>query len=223
MTQTKRVKKPVKRKNKRTLIVFWTALTLILAPFVFLGWILISAALDTGKPILGDRYLNDLNPAITKTNLDEIKSSVKTIEGVEGVSLNLATATLRVYADVTDDTSIDAEKNIANQIYEKVTATLDPAVYFSQVDSKKMYDLEIHVYTSSKNTDGEDFRYVIETKTSSMSEPIQQIVSQAVDEELAQQLRDAAEARKNPTPTPEATSEVNVGNEATQEEQPKTE
>ena len=52
-----------------------------------------------------------------------------------------------------------------------------------------------------------------------MEEPTQQLVSSAIDEELAQSLRDEVEARKNPTPTPDASSDsITVGgqdNEAT--------
>lgn len=214
MTQKKSTKKVKKRKqNNKIKVVFWICLLLVLAPIVVFGWFIISAALDTGTPILGNRYKDDLNPAITKSELEQIKSSTNGISGVESTTVELATATLRVYADVEDSASADTCKTIAGQVYSAVTSVLDPNVYFSQHDNMKMYDLEIHVYTKASSSSDEDFNYVIETKTSSMSEPITQVVSEPIDAELAQQLRDDVEARKNPTPTPTDSSEMQVSGE----------
>ena len=55
----------------------------------------------------------------------------------------------------------------------------------------KMYDMEIHVYTLPERTDteGENFVYVIDTKTSNMAEPEKQTVSKAKDPAVAEQLR----------------------------------
>ncbi len=214
MTQKKSTKKVKKRKqNNKIKVVFWICLLLVLAPIVVFGWFIISAALDTGTPILGNRYKDDLNPAITKSELEQIKSSTNGISGVESATVELATATLRVYADVEDSASADTCKTIAGQVYSAVTSVLDPNVYFSQHDNMKMYDLEIHVYTKASSSSDEDFNYVIETKTSSMSEPITQVVSEPIDAELAQQLRDDVEARKNPTPTPTDSTEMQVSGE----------
>ncbi len=214
MTQKKSTKKVKKRKqNNKIKVVFWICLLLVLAPIVVFGWFIISAALDTGTPILGNRYKDDLNPAITKSELEQIKSSTNGISGVESTTVELATATLRVYADVEDSASADTCKTIAGQVYSAVTSVLDPNVYFSQHDNMKMYDLEIHVYTKASSSSDEDFNYVIETKTSSMSEPITQVVSEPIDAELAQQLRDDVEARKNPTPTPTDSTEMQVSGE----------
>ncbi len=214
MTQKKSTKKVKKRKqNSKIKVAFWICLALVVIPILVFGWILVSAALDTGTPILGSRYKNDLDPAITKSELEEIKSATNGISGVEKTTVELATATLRVYADVDDTASVDTCKTIASQVYSAVTSVLDPSVYFSQHDDMKMYDLEVHVYTKVSSSSDEDFNYVIETKTSSMSEPITQVVSEPIDAELAQQLRDDVEARKNPTPTPTDSSEMQVSGE----------
>ena len=200
-----------KRKSKRTAIIFWVCLILILTPFMVLGWILLSAWLDTGSPILGERYEGDLDPAITKNDLDSIRTSVRTIPEVENVELELATATLRVYADVDDNANAENEKATAQSIYQAVTRVLDAGTYFTQTETKKMYDLEIHVYNLAKNRDSDEFAYVIETKTSSMTEPILNVVSEPIDAALAQQLRDNVENRDKPTPTPDESNEITVG------------
>ena len=87
-------------------------------------------------------------------------------------------------------------------------------MYFSKHDNEKMYDLEIHVYNRQdpSQQDGDSFVYVINTKTSSMDAPEKQTVSKPVNAELAQQLRQAVEDRKNPTPSPtSAPSEMTLG------------
>lgn len=193
MTQPKkkRVRKTkVRRREIRTLVIFWICFILLLIPAAFMAWMLISAALDTGAPIIGDRYKGDLEPAITKNDLDTIASNTKNLSGVEDSFINLATATLRVYADIDDNANVDTAKSTATRIFNEVTNVLTPSVYFTQSEGKKMYDLEVHVFTSNDREKASNFVYVIETKTSSMEQPIQQVVSEPLDASLAQRLRD---------------------------------
>lgn len=205
------VKKKHKKSN-RTRTIFWVCLVLLLTPCVILAWILISSALDSGSPVLGHRYDNDLNPAITKTEMKSVKEAVSSISGVESVDVEMATATLRIYADITDSATSETAFSTADSIYTAVTQILDPSVYFTQHDDMKMYDLDIHVYNLSDDRDSDAFVYVEKIKNSGMEEPTQQLVSTAIDEELAQSLRDEVEARKNPTPTPESSSDsITVG------------
>lgn len=213
MTQTKKKKRksPQRRKETRIRVIFWICLILLLIPFAVFGWIIVSAWLDTGSPILGDRYTGDLDPAITKTDLDSIKDKVSSISGVEKAEVNLATATLRVYADITDSSGEDSARSTADRIYSSVSDVLSPSVYFTQHDGRKMYDMEIHVYNTSENTDKSSFVYVIETKTSSMETPVVQLVSEPINAELAQQLRDSVENRNKPTPEPDDSNEIVVG------------
>lgn len=66
-------------------------------------WILLSAYINTGKPINGNRFMNDLDPAIENSQITTINDSIKGISGVEKVDIILRTATFRVYVDVKDD------------------------------------------------------------------------------------------------------------------------
>jgi len=218
---TTRKTKPVKSTKKakgssRTAVIFWIALILFLSPFLVLGYIILSAAMDTGKPIVGTRYDGDHDPQISKSDLSSVESHVKSVSGVEKVSLNLATGTLRVYADISDSADADAAKSTASDVYSAVTSVLNEGTYFTQNNGKKMYDLEVHVYNQDKNTDS-NFVYVIETKTSSMDTPIVQLVSEPIDAELAESLRQAVENRNNPKPSaapeekPAETTEENNG------------
>ncbi len=209
MAKTVRKKKK-SRAYKRTRFVFWTVFILFITPFVILGYILLSAAGDTGKPILGNRYEGDLNPAIAEDQLKQISASVKGISGVEDTYCNLAAGTLRIYADISDDASSDTASSIASSIYDDVSSVLDPSVYFSQHDDMKMYDLEIHVYTQNSDADADNFVYVIETKTSSMDAPVTQLVSEPIDAALAEELRQKVEERNNPAPSASSAGDMNV-------------
>ncbi len=185
-----------KRNLHTTGFIFWICAILIVAPIAVLGWILLSSAMDTGSPVLGNRYEGDLDPAITKEQMTEIENAVASLGDVESSSVQMVTATMRVYADVPDDWGVDAVRAKADEIYSTVTSILDPAVYFTQTDGRKMYDIEIHVYNLAADRESDAFVYVIENKTSSMGSPIASVVSEPLDAELAQRLRDDVEARK---------------------------
>lgn len=186
-----------KKRQNRTAAVFWVVLIIFLIPFFIFGWILLSAAMDTGSPILGSRYENDLNPAITKADMDTIKSNVASLAGVEKSDVQLATGTLRVYAKIADSSSEADADSTASAVYNTVTSVLDPSTYFSQHDGEKMYDLEVHVYNLDQDRNSDSFVYVIETKTSNMSAPVQQTVSKPIDAALAESLRQDVIDRKN--------------------------
>lgn len=217
-----------KRKTHSTGIIFTVCLILVLAPFVVMGWILFSSSMDTGTPVLGNRYEGDLDPAITKSQLSEVESAVKALGNQDDAFVTMKTATLRVYVDIANDANEETANAKADEVYNTVASILDPAVYFTKTDSKKMYDMEIHVYTIPERTDaeGENFVYVIDTKTSNMSEPAKQTVSVAKDQAVADKLRQdvldrqaAAEAEANNSEGGEITGgeEVPAEGEASEE------
>lgn len=198
MSQNKNIVYKKKKTTHRTAVLFWVCLVLVILPFAVLGWILFSASRDTHTPVLGKRYDGDLDPAITSSQMDEVQSAVSAVSGVDSASVQMQTATLRIYADIADTATADDANAIADSLYSAVTSVLDPNTYFSQANGEKMYDLEIHVYTIPERTgtDGENFVYVIDTKTSNMTDPQKQLVSEPLNAELAQSLRDDVTARQ---------------------------
>lgn len=183
------------RRSKVRIFIF-VGIVIILIPFIILGVILIQASMSTGKPILGDRFKNDLNPAITSEQLKEISTKIKGQSNVDSVDVSLKTATLRVYVDVSDTSSEQQVMDMSKSAYQDVISILDVNTYFTQHDGKEMYDIEIHAYNQDKNTE-ENFIYVITNKNSSMEKEHSQVVSKALDPELAQQLRDDVLEREN--------------------------
>ena len=205
--QDKKNKKPVtgtakKHKKKeldRSTVILVTGLVLIAIPCLILGWILISASLDTGTPILGDRFQGDLDPAITSEQISQIETQVASEGSVDSVTVELATATLRIYVDAADSLSEEEATALSQTVYQDVTSVLPESTYFTSTSSKKMYDLEVHVYNdlSLAGTDG--YMYVIRTKNAAMEQAEVQTVSKPLDADLAQQLRDELEEKRNPS------------------------
>ena len=218
MSQNKKEKKTKKQKNKKmdaTTKIIIGGLCIIAIPFLVLGYIIISASMNTGKTILGDRFNNDLNPAITTADITEVKAVVGGMTDVENVDVILKTATLRVYVDVVDSKNAEEVKAIAEEVYQKVISVLDEQAYFTQHDNMKMYDMEVHVYNLEENRDSDLFSYAIASKSSIMETYLVQIVSEPRDPELAQRLLEELEAKRNPTPTPDD-GDMTVGGEETE-------
>ena len=224
-TQTKKRSARKKRTGHFTGFLFWICLILLVTPPAVLGWILYSSQQDTGKPVLGNRYDGDLDPAITKDQMTAIENGVAGLEGIEAYRVEMPTATLRVYADIADDAGADAVRGKADEIYGVITSVLDPSVYFTQADGKKMYDVEVHVYNHQKSeeTDDDGFVYVIKSKSSSMGEPRSQLVSEPVNAELAQKLRDETAQRLAEEEAARAAAEAEAQAQAEAEAQAQTE
>lgn len=225
MTQKKKTSKSSKknkRKLDRTSKIILIGGAIIVIPFIIFGFILLSATFNTGKPIFGSRFKGDLNPAITNGNMSDIKASLKAESGVDKVDVELTSATLRVYVDITDTANKEDAQKMADKAYDAIVKVLPSETYFTLREGMKMYDLEIHVYNLSKDRDSESYVYVIKNKSSTMAEPRSQVVSEPLDAELAQQLRDDVENRNNPTPTPSDSDSMTVGGaEDGNENQPK--
>ena len=204
-----------KKKDKSTIILI-VGLVLIAIPCAILGWILISASMDTGKPINGDRFKGDLDPAITKDQLSEIESRIKGENQVEKVTVELTTATLRVYVDAVDSISDEEASALSETAYNDVTAVLNEGTYFTATGGKKMYDLEVHVYNNIDKSGAGDYVYVIRSKNSGMEQAATQVVSKPLDAELAQQLRDELAEKRNPTQNKDNDDEEVVGGEDTE-------
>lgn len=189
MKKTKPVNNTGATKQKKKLskggIVLLVGIIVILIPLLIFGGILLSAALETGKPVEGSRFTNDLNPAISSSQTTSLESSIKAISGVEDCEIVLKSAQYRINVDATDSLSDSQVKELAVNVYNTVNSTLPVSTYFTATDSMKMYDLAVNVYTQLE----EPHIYYLLTKNSNMSEYSLQCVSSAVDEDLASELR----------------------------------
>lgn len=187
MEKVNKKEKQVKGKKKlsKGALVLIISLIIILIPCLIFGGILISAALESGKPVDGNRFKGDLNPAITSSNTSNIKNSIEALSGVEKCDIELTSAQYRVNVDTVDTLTDKQIEDLCVDIYNIVNKELPMATYFTASSSEKMYDLAISVY----NRIDDDNIYYILTKNSKMDTYSVQCVSSAVDEELASDLR----------------------------------
>ena len=187
MEKVNKKEKQVKGKKKlsKGALVLIISLIIILIPCLIFGGILISAALESGKPVDGNRFKGDLNPAITSSNTSSIKNSIEALSGVEKCDIELTSAQYRVNVDTVDTLTDKQIEDLCVDIYNIVNKELPMATYFTASSSEKMYDLAVNVY----NKIDDDNIYYILTKNSKMDTYSVQCVSSDVDEELASDLR----------------------------------
>lgn len=182
--------KTVKTKKKMSKggIVLLISSLIILVPCLIFGGILLKSALETGKPVVGSRFDNDLEPAITSSNTSSLTTTIKAISGVEDCEIVLTSAQYRVNVNAQDSLSSSEIEALAKKVYDAVNNELPVSTYFTATDSKKMYDLAINVYNFI-DEDSDNMIYYLLTKNSKMDTYTVQCVSKAVDEDLAKDLR----------------------------------
>ena len=203
MSETK-TKTTKKRKLSKAAIILILGLLIILIPLGVFGSVLLHSWITNNNPVIGDRFANDLDPAITNDNMNSIKSQISSISGVEKVDIVMTTSQMRVNIDTADNLSQEQITNIAQDAYQKVNGVTPVATYFTSTNEKKMYDLAINVYNYIKEDD-ETMIYVLLTKNSKMEKPETQVVSEPVNAELAYELTHVGEV---PETTPETTEET---------------
>lgn len=196
-----------KKKLSKAAIVLILGLLIIMIPLGVFGGVLLHSWITNNKPVVGDRFVNDLEPAITNENMTAIETQIKSISGVEKVEVVMTTAQMRVNIDTADNLSQEQIENICQQAYQVVNSVTPVGTYFTSTNEKKMYDLAINTYNYIKEDD-ESMIYVLLTKNSKMEKAETQIVSEPVNEELAYELTHVGE-------TPETTEAA----EETEEEE----
>ncbi len=180
--------KTKKKKMSKGGIVLLVGIIVILIPCLIFGGILLSAALETGKPVSGSRFNNDLNPSISNSNTKSLETTISAMSGVESCEIVLKSAQYRVNVNTTDSLSDSQIKDLAVDVYNAVNTALPISTYFTSTDSEKMYDLSINVYNYISEDDDTMIYYIL-TKNSNMDTYSLQCVSSAVDEDLAAELR----------------------------------
>ena len=192
--------------------VFFVCMIIVAIPCcLFLG-ILFSAMQDTGTPILGNRFLNDLNPAIQPAQVEQIDQKIEGLAGVEKCEANLIVATLRITVDVADNLTREEVQALALDIYNVVDQVTPMDTYFTFANDQKQYDLEMNIFNNLSYE--EDFIMYNVVKNSYMESYILHDVSTPIDAELAQELRDKVAERDKPK---DETNDSNESDDSTEE------
>lgn len=190
-----------KRKMSKSATMLVIGLLVIFIPCAIYAGILISAALQTGSPILGERFDGDLDPAITKNDISSIETKLSSIDGVEEVEVVLLSGQMRVNVNVDDALTNEQIEVIIDEAYEGVTGVLSIDKYFTSNGGKRMYDLAINVYNLVDPEDDSMVYYIL-TKNAMMEEKTIQLVSEPLNPDLAADLRGENET-ENTTDTTE--------------------
>lgn len=186
-TTEKKTKKAKRRLSKPALALV-IGLLIIIIPLTIYGGILISAALQTGSPVEGDRFKGDLDPAITKEDVAKTQEKLANLSGVQDAKIELISGQMRVYLDVEDALTSEEIEEVAKSAYDTVDSVISVSKYFTSKDSRRMYDLSINVY-NYVDAENEDMIYYIVTKNAMMEEKSIQLVSEPLNEDLAAELR----------------------------------
>lgn len=195
-------------------------IVIIAIPFIIFVLSLITASFSSNKVIVGNRFRNDLNPAIENSEISGLKVSIESIDSIESADVILKTSQLRVLANIKDSVTKEEYEEILNNIYSKVNEKLNISTYFTKNSSgEKMYDLEITIY-NDLNNDENLIMYSL-VKNSTMEEPIINLTSDPKDPELVEELilrEKEREEGKDDTPETTPQFEEQLEEETTTEE-----
>ena len=184
-------KKTNDNKRRPNWLLRFTILVIIV-PIVILAWILLTSLETKGEPVVGNRFDNQLDPAISEEQRTSLKDSFVSTE-IESVEVNLKSATLRVNINVIDSMNMEQIEVYVNDAYAKVNAVMPIATYFTNKKDGdktiKMYDLEIHVYTyipTDENREG--YNYMILTKNASAETEVKNKPSQPINQDVVNEV-----------------------------------
>ncbi len=152
-TKKEKREKKEKKRLSRSAIVLIVGLIIIAIPVcIFLG-ILGVSYLQTGTPREGSRFEGDLEPAITEENLSSLKDKLGQLSSIEDLEVVLSEGQLRIFIDTNDSLSEEQVDSLLTSAYNAVNSELPISTYFTATESKKMYDLQINVYTTAEASD----------------------------------------------------------------------
>lgn len=142
--------KKEKKRLSRSALVLIVGLIIIAIPVCIFAGILGISALQTGSPREGSRFDNDLDPAITNDDVTNLQQKLSVLGQVENVEVVLSEGQLRIFIDTNDNLSEEQVDSILTSAYNAVNSSLPITKYFTATESKKMYDLQINVYTTAE-------------------------------------------------------------------------
>lgn len=149
-------------RRKKPRVVLWLGILILFIPCVILCAVLWSSLEDPNQPVEGSRFQDELNPAITQEQLDSIVASMNQYQYIESVEVNCISATVRVLLNTTDTIDEGDLSWMIHDAYAVIDSILPIQTYFTNTETTKMYDLEIHTYNV---TSGENKIYYVLTKT----------------------------------------------------------
>lgn len=151
MSEIKKEKpKKEKKKLSRSAIVLIAGIVIIAIPVLIFVGILAKSALETGTPREGSRFDGDLDPAITEELVGQLKNDLSQLGTFDNLEVICKEGQLRIYIDTADNLTGEQIDTLLNNAYNKVNTRLPISTYFTATGNKKMYDLQINIYTTAE-------------------------------------------------------------------------
>lgn len=179
-------------KSKKTTAIL---MAVLLTPFLIFGFIIVRDKMNSGTPVIGSRNDNQLEHKITADQLTQIENAI-TEEIFISEKVTLKSSTLRIYIEVGQDQSKEAIKEIGLRVYNNVIGVVPIDPYFTNTDSNKQYDLEVHVYNDAEDLTSEAFIYLEIMHNAGMEEMSISFLTDAKDPEFKQEVLDTMEAKR---------------------------
>lgn len=142
--------KKEKKKLSRSAIVLIVGLIIIAIPVCIFVGILGISALQTGSPREGSRFEGDLEPAISEEQVAAVETKLNALSSIESIEVILKEGQLRIFIDTADTLSEEQIDSLLTSAYNAVNSELPISTYFTATESKKMYDLQINIYTTAE-------------------------------------------------------------------------
>lgn len=184
-------KKTKSNKPKQGHKLVWFTIIVIAIPFAIVGYVLLTSMGGQNQPVVGNRFNGgDLDPEITESAMNSISEQASQIAGIEEVTINLKSATLRLHLNMDDASSQDQIQSAVDQAYEIINANLPIDQYFTNREDAKMYDLEIDAYNYivDDSHPAESQIYIKCTKTGA-SERVVDVMTTAKDPDIVSQIK----------------------------------
>jgi hypothetical protein len=150
MSELKEKSVKTKKKLSRSALVLIFGLIIIAVPVIIFLSILGISYLNSGSPRDGSRFEGDLDPAITNADLDSLQSDIEGLGTFDEVTIICKEGQLKIFIDTPDSYTEQQVDSLLTAAYNKVNSRLPVSQYFTATESKKMYDLQINVYTTSE-------------------------------------------------------------------------
>lgn len=190
--QKEKIKYPVKRSSK---ILYTVAIIVVVIPVLLLGYIYITTKENKGTPTVGSRFDDELTTKITSEDVQKVKDAL-VFESAESVEVNLTSATLRITVDMKDDSDSDDVDQVLKQTYDKINELLPVKTYFTNQDTTKMYDLDIHVYNfipTDDQTDGWVYKEMV--KNAANKKAVTDTLSSPKDEQTVTDIENRKKSK----------------------------
>ena len=169
------------------------SLVVLLIPCLVLLYIIIGSHENKGEPVIGDRFDEALDPAISTDEVSALQTAIQS-DQADSIKVTLRSATLRITIDAKDDLSQEQIQSLMNTVYEATIGKFPVETYFTnktiQDKTVKMYDLEVSAYNFIPENDEDKANqiHLSRTKNAAAESDVVDVLSSAKNAETSGEI-----------------------------------